>query len=55
MAPYTHGAGVFYREDFNTVSELITRYKEAIFKGKKKEKETKKKTNTNKEAIKEEN
>lgn len=27
-APYTQGVGVFYREDFNTIAELYTRYLE---------------------------
>jgi len=31
-SPYTQGVGIFYREDFNTFSELYKRYKDAIRK-----------------------
>jgi hypothetical protein len=54
MAPYTHGAGIFYKEDFNTVSELINRYKTAIFKSDKKQDPKSNSQKINKEAIKEE-
>ncbi len=54
MAPYTHGAGIFYKEDFNTVSELINRYKTAIFKTDKKQDPKSNSQKINKEAIKEE-
>jgi hypothetical protein len=34
--PYTQGVGVFYREEFNTVGELLSRYWNGIFRRKKK-------------------
>ena len=57
MAPYTHGAGIFYREDFNTVSELLNKYKTTLFKPTKKsqqKEEKNKNTKNNKDAKTEE-
>ncbi len=31
-SPYTQGVGIFYREDFNTLGELVRRYRDAIRK-----------------------
>jgi len=36
-SPYTQGAGLFYREEFNNFSELVEKYKKIIFGKKKKE------------------
>lgn len=35
LAPYTQGIGLFYREDFNSFDELVTRYWKKIFSKKK--------------------
>jgi hypothetical protein len=35
-APYTQGIGLTYREEFNTLKELLKKYKEAILKKRKK-------------------
>lgn len=35
--PYTQGVGVFYREEFNSVGELFTKYWNGVFRRKKKE------------------
>lgn len=34
-SPYTQGAGLFYREEFNNFTELVEKYKKLIFGGKK--------------------
>ncbi|MDF1576307.1 MAG: translocation/assembly module TamB domain-containing protein [Bacteroidales bacterium] len=39
-APYKQGVGVSYREDFNNLSQLLARYKEAISNRKKKKKKS---------------
>jgi hypothetical protein len=44
IAPYTQGIGFSYREEFNTLKELLQQYKKAVFK--------KKKNKTEKEAAK---
>ncbi|MGB3947085.1 MAG: translocation/assembly module TamB domain-containing protein [Bacteroidia bacterium] len=35
--PYTQGVGVFYREEFNSIGELVTKYWNGVFRRKRKE------------------
>jgi hypothetical protein len=39
-APYKQGVGVSYREDFNTLKQLMARYREGITNRKKKKKKS---------------